>query len=195
MVQGIKFLTKKSFNPTNITNQKVVWEREQQQQHRLQQIQERNKVLQQEKDNEQIQLSRGGSTKVNFLYEPPPGLTTTSTTSSTTGTSSTPVFATTATASTGMLSIERQPGDDDAAAAFRQLLHTATNTGNDTAYHVAVHDVISSNLDLNTFEILGASHTMNAEILPDRKVVFHFNYIMLPDSTTNKEKAHPQQTV
>ena len=132
MVQGIKFLTKKSFNPTNITNQKVVWEREQQQQHRLQQIQERNKVLQQEKDNEQIQLSRGGSTKVNFLYEPPPGLTTTSTTSSTTGTSSTPVFATTATASTGMLSIERQPGDDDAAAAFRQLLHAATNTGNDT---------------------------------------------------------------
>lgn len=30
---------------------------------------------------------------------------------------------------------------------------------------------------------------MNAEILPDRKVVFHFNYIMLPDSTNNKEKA------
>ena len=141
MVQGIKFLTKKSFNPTNLVNQKVVWEREQQQQQVQQQIQERNRILQQEKDEESIQVSRGGSTKVNFLYEPPPGWNTTTTETTTTTTSSTtteqqqqqqqhPVVAP---------FTERQPGDDDAAAAFRQLLWsttTTTNTNNESIKNV-----------------------------------------------------------
>ena len=133
MVQGIKFLTKKSFNPTNISNQKVVWEREQQQQHRQQQIQERNRILQQEKDHETIQLSRGGATKVNFLYEPPPGLTikTTSTASSSSTTTDLQQQPQNHHGDSVLLSTERQPGDDDAAAAFRQLLFAATNKGSD----------------------------------------------------------------
>lgn len=63
------------------------------------------------------------------------------------------------------------------------------NTGNDTAYHVAVQDTLDKNLDFSTFEVLGSSHKMNTEISKDGVIGFHFNYINLPDSTTNKKGA------
>ncbi len=63
------------------------------------------------------------------------------------------------------------------------------NTGNDTAYHVVIQDTLNSNLDFSTFEVLGSSHKMNAEISKNGVIGFHFNYINLPDSTTNKKGA------
>ncbi len=63
------------------------------------------------------------------------------------------------------------------------------NTGNDTAYHVSIQDTLNNNLDFSTFEVLGSSHKMNAEISKNGVVGFHFNYINLPDSTTNKKGA------
>lgn len=63
------------------------------------------------------------------------------------------------------------------------------NTGNDTAYHVMIQDTLNSNLDFSTFEVLGSSHKMNVEISKNGVVGFHFNYINLPDSTTDKQGA------
>lgn len=63
------------------------------------------------------------------------------------------------------------------------------NTGNDTAYHVVIQDTLNNNLDFSTFEVLGSSHKMNAEISKNGVIGFHFNYIMLPDSTTDKKGA------
>ncbi len=63
------------------------------------------------------------------------------------------------------------------------------NTGNDTAYTVAIHDTLDVNLDASTLEVKGSSHDVITEVGKDGKVIFHFENIMLPDSTTNKEKA------
>jgi len=63
------------------------------------------------------------------------------------------------------------------------------NTGNDTAYTVTIHDTLDVNLDASSLEIKGSSHDVITEINKDGRVIFHFENIMLPDSTTNKEKA------
>lgn len=63
------------------------------------------------------------------------------------------------------------------------------NTGNDTAYTVTVYDTLDPNLDPSTIKILGSSHPLITNVLSGGKVVFHFENIMLPDTTTNKEKA------
>ncbi|MFN5628509.1 MAG: T9SS type A sorting domain-containing protein [Bacteroidota bacterium] len=60
------------------------------------------------------------------------------------------------------------------------------NTGNAPAFNIRLRDTLDTQLDLNTFEILGYSHpantTLNGNILDIR-----FNNIMLPDSTSNPE--------
>jgi uncharacterized repeat protein (TIGR01451 family) len=62
------------------------------------------------------------------------------------------------------------------------------NTGNDTAYTVAVYDTLDANLDYSTLKVIGSSHPVQTEINKD-KVVFRFENIMLPDAKTDKEKA------
>lgn len=64
------------------------------------------------------------------------------------------------------------------------------NTGNDTAYHVVIRDTLDSDLDLSTFRILGSSHTVNTELLPNGLVKFTFMNIMLPDSNVNEPLSH-----
>ncbi len=64
------------------------------------------------------------------------------------------------------------------------------NTGNDTAFTVIVRDTISSELDLNTFVFLGASHPATISIKSGRVVEFRFDQIMLPDSTTDEVNSH-----
>jgi uncharacterized repeat protein (TIGR01451 family) len=64
------------------------------------------------------------------------------------------------------------------------------NTGTDTAYHVVVRDTLDSDLDLNTFRILGSSHTVNTELMPNGLVKFTFLYIMLPDSNVDESASH-----
>lgn len=59
------------------------------------------------------------------------------------------------------------------------------NTGNDTAFTVRIEDVLAPELDLETFRPLAASHPYTVSIDDERRVVFLFKDILLPDSTTN----------
>ncbi|MEM9261868.1 MAG: hypothetical protein AAGA62_19655, partial [Bacteroidota bacterium] len=59
------------------------------------------------------------------------------------------------------------------------------NTGNDTAFTVRIQDRIDDHLDLLTFTPLTASHPYSVSVRKDRTVVFLFEDILLPDSTTN----------
>lgn len=59
------------------------------------------------------------------------------------------------------------------------------NTGNDTAFTVVIEDQISTYLDLSTLKIGAASHPFTWELKYNRELVFTFNDILLPDSTTN----------
>jgi uncharacterized repeat protein (TIGR01451 family) len=72
------------------------------------------------------------------------------------------------------------PGYDD---WFTYTIHFQ-NTGNAPAFNIRLRDTLDTQLDVNTFEMLGYSHpavvSLNGNILTVR-----FNNIMLPDSTTD----------
>lgn len=59
------------------------------------------------------------------------------------------------------------------------------NTGNASAYNVVVEDTISDKLDINTIEVLHATHNYILEIKNGNILRWKFPYIMLPDSTTD----------
>lgn len=61
------------------------------------------------------------------------------------------------------------------------------NTGNDYARHVIIRDTIDPSFNLRSIKILQTSHpeVMNVSYNEAREVVFAFNNIYLPDSTTN----------
>ncbi len=63
------------------------------------------------------------------------------------------------------------------------------NTGNDTCFNAVVIDTLDENLDVSTFEMIGASHKYKASI-DGRVLKFTFNNILLPDSTTNEPASH-----
>jgi uncharacterized repeat protein (TIGR01451 family) len=58
------------------------------------------------------------------------------------------------------------------------------NTGTAPAFNIRLRDTLDTQLDLNTFEYLGASHTATTA-LNGRMLNIRFNNIMLPDSTSN----------
>ena len=118
MVAGLKFLSKKGFNPQNLSNQKRVWEREQEKKTEDRRVKERQEQLKRERDDEELARARGDSVKVNFMYKPPPGLETTKKPAAAVSSSSLTPSSNDVT--------QRQPGDDDAAAAFRAMLAAAT---------------------------------------------------------------------
>jgi uncharacterized repeat protein (TIGR01451 family) len=60
------------------------------------------------------------------------------------------------------------------------------NTGNAPAFNIRLRDTLDTQLDLNTFEILGYSHPANTA-LNGNILDISFNNIMLPDSTSNPE--------
>lgn len=64
------------------------------------------------------------------------------------------------------------------------------NTGTDTAFTVRVLDTLSEKLDLNTLEMLSASHPYEYTVtdLPALEVIF--NDILLPDSNVNELASH-----
>ncbi len=64
------------------------------------------------------------------------------------------------------------------------------NTGNGSAVNIIVKDTLSANLDINTFEILHASHNYNIEILSGNVLRWKFNNIMLADSGSNEPASH-----
>jgi uncharacterized repeat protein (TIGR01451 family) len=59
------------------------------------------------------------------------------------------------------------------------------NTGTDTAFRVVIRDTLSPFLDLTTVRPAVASHTYNWDFEGERTLVFIFDPIVLPDSTTN----------
>jgi len=59
------------------------------------------------------------------------------------------------------------------------------NTGTDTAFTVVIRDTIASELDMTTFNAGISSHAYNINIEDENILVFTFNNILLPDSTTN----------
>lgn len=58
------------------------------------------------------------------------------------------------------------------------------NTGNAPAVNVVIRDILDADLDLSTFEMVGATHAYSLSIL-DGEAVWTFQDIMLPDSTTD----------
>ena len=64
------------------------------------------------------------------------------------------------------------------------------NTGNDTAYTVVISDALSSNLDMNTFQLLGSSDPVNVTWLEGNIINFRFENIYLPDSNVNEPESH-----
>jgi uncharacterized repeat protein (TIGR01451 family) len=64
------------------------------------------------------------------------------------------------------------------------------NTGNDTAINILLVDKLSPFLDINSLNLIGASHNVNVTTEPDRDILFRFKNIYLPDSGTNEIASH-----
>lgn len=145
MVAGLKFLSKKAFNPQNLSNQKRVWEKEQKQSDNASKAVQRERQLRRERDDEELAKARGDPVRLSFIYEQPPGLEQKQQDSANANaaaaedavTSATiPITGTTSSSSGGTSMVdltERQPGDDVAAAAFRQFLAGTTTARSQTA--------------------------------------------------------------
>jgi uncharacterized repeat protein (TIGR01451 family) len=64
------------------------------------------------------------------------------------------------------------------------------NTGTDTALTVVVRDLLDIDLDLSSVEIGASSHPFTFGIVEPRELVWTFNNLLLPDSTTNESESH-----
>jgi len=64
------------------------------------------------------------------------------------------------------------------------------NTGNGPAVNIFIKDTLSPNVDINTFEMLSASHNYMIDVLPGNVLRWKFNNIMLPDSNSNEPASH-----
>ncbi len=65
------------------------------------------------------------------------------------------------------------------------------NTGTDTAFNVTITDVLDSDLDLSSFQLIASSHLMEPSINEQNRTLnFHFPNILLPDSIVNEALSH-----
>ncbi len=64
------------------------------------------------------------------------------------------------------------------------------NTGSAAATTVVLKETLDPDLDWNTFEPVGASHTYNLQIKNGNQLTCTFSNIGLPDSTTNEPASH-----
>ncbi|MEM9820517.1 MAG: T9SS type A sorting domain-containing protein [Bacteroidota bacterium] len=64
------------------------------------------------------------------------------------------------------------------------------NTGTDTAFTVRLEDQLSEYLDHNSIQAGASSHPYRMELKEDGFLIFHFDNILLPDSTTNEPASH-----
>jgi len=125
MVAGLKFLSKKSFNPQNKAQRERVYLAREEEKQEARRIKERQEQLQRERDDEELSKARGDAPKLNFMYKPPPGL---EAPAEQRNKESKESRVAQKQSSADSLT-ERRPGDDDAAAAFRQMLATAGKIG------------------------------------------------------------------
>lgn len=64
------------------------------------------------------------------------------------------------------------------------------NTGNASAINIVVVDSLNENLDINSVHVVSYSDTVWTEIAENNTVKFHFDFINLPDSTSNEAASH-----
>ena len=137
---GLAFLSKKFFNPANLNNQRRVWEAEQRAEKEAKAAKERAEQLKRERDDEELAKARGGKTggdraALSFMYAVPPGMADEKKRGGhgdgdedAFGLSGSEDDRKPAAAAAGVIAnasgdiTQRQPGDDDAAAAFRAML-------------------------------------------------------------------------
>ncbi len=81
-------------------------------------------------------------------------------------------------------------GDIAASVTDLTYLIRFQNTGNGPAVNIVVKDTLSSNVNVNTFEMLGSSHNYMIDVLPGNVLRWKFNNIMLPDSNSNEPASH-----
>ena len=61
------------------------------------------------------------------------------------------------------------------------------NTGNDTAFNITIKDTLSPWLDVNSFQFLASSHSVNTNLKASGALSFRFDNILLPDSGHSQE--------
>lgn len=156
MVAGLAFLSKKSFNPSNLTNQKSVWEAEQESEKEKHRLRERKKQLRVERDHEELARMRDGSkggdmATLRFMYDAPPGLDKKKKEEEEDGTG-TGTGTGDDNCETGHpgIGFENCDGDDDAAAAFRSLFHTNPSTSTSTSSSTNVQSSTYASSDHHT---------------------------------------------
>jgi len=64
------------------------------------------------------------------------------------------------------------------------------NTGTDTAFNVVIKDTLSSQLDINSLELIGGSHPYQFSIKDGKYCTWTFNDIHLPASAANEPASH-----
>lgn len=64
------------------------------------------------------------------------------------------------------------------------------NTGTDTAFNIRIEDQLSEHLDVNSLVPGAASHPYRMELKEGGQLLFHFDDILLPDSTINFEASN-----
>ena len=80
---------------------------------------------------------------------------------------------------------------DDLGRSSLDYLIRFQNTGTDTAFTVAVENVLPTNTDLASFELIATSHPVSLAYYDfDHKMRFQFDDILLPDSNTNELQSH-----
>lgn len=84
------------------------------------------------------------------------------------------------------------PGDINYTLFEETLEYTIRfqNTGTDTAFNVWIHDILDHNLNWDSFEPIASSHPYSVNLDETGKLVFSFENILLPDSTTNEPMSH-----
>ncbi|MEO7767503.1 MAG: hypothetical protein ABIS01_08760, partial [Ferruginibacter sp.] len=76
-----------------------------------------------------------------------------------------------------------------AGGEYLQYLIRFQNTGTDTAFYITVKDTLQSRLDLNSLEIISASHPYTFS-LKGNVASWDFKKILLPDSTIDEVGSH-----
>ena len=64
------------------------------------------------------------------------------------------------------------------------------NTGTDTAFNIYIRDTLDPNLDINTLQVVDASHAYQLSVSGPGYVQFTFPNVLLVDSTTNEPDSH-----
>ena len=133
---GLTFLSKKSFNPSNIANQRRVWEARQQSESERRRLVEREAQIKREREEEELARviggeEEGGRKALGFMYEAGkvPGLKKEGNCNNNDDYDQYEKTNNNVANDVEGNLFQRQPGDDDAAAAFRAMLAQGVPNG------------------------------------------------------------------